>query len=575
LDKLTAAYPVNGVMFKKIFYDPEVMTVRSELVYPQDMFVPNDAPSIEAAEFFFHRLTRNKNQMISHLRSGLWSGVEEKDILEDYIGGDDQEPTKALVRAEDKQPANFSSVYEIVEAYVWCDFDGDGYCEPYVISFSPKLQKIVRVVPRYEEGDISRNDKGKITKIQAIEFFTEYDFMQSSDGSIYSLGLGELLLPINEAINSSINQLLDAGKLNNTGGGWVSKALRLAGGKTEFEPGEWKQVNSFMGKLADNIFPKPQVEPSPVTFNLLKTLIEAGTSIGDAAHIRDIQLPSNLSAVSSMSIIENGMMSLKSVYKRFHRSLSKELTLISKWVRRYPDMDEYQRVIGEEANEADFEFSAAIVPVSDPNLITTISKATKAQQIEDMQKNHPGVLDAQKAAIKVLELVGLEPTELIKTEVTVEDVIGMLKQQKELQLVDAEIVQKLASALRWKDEGVATLARANSETMARVSRSVLDMKNAALVKEPVIDANGKISSVEVSRPEEQYPMAIKALAEALGISFSTPIGEMLGKKIQDSISQEALRDKANEGDSAVDGALKQTIEDAGLSTDSSGIPVAQ
>ena len=336
LDKLTTALPINGLMLKKVYFDPEVMSVRSDLVFPQDIFVPNEAASLKDAPFYFHRYTATRQSIIGLIRSGVWY-ADEKDFPEEEQAGEDV-ISDATVRTEDKTTSNFADVFEVVEGYINWDMDGDGFAEPYIVTFVPKVAEVVRIVPRYSENSIVRNVGGSIYKIVPDDYFVEFPFMQSPDGSMYALGIGELLLSINQAVDTSINQLLDAGTLNNTGGGWISKSVRLQQGQNVTSPGEWKTVNNFTGKLADNILPNPKSEPSSTTFELLKTLIDAGAKIAGAQQIADVQIPSNLSATSSMAIIENGMTGLKSVYKRFHRALTQELRLILSWIIKYPDI---------------------------------------------------------------------------------------------------------------------------------------------------------------------------------------------------------------------------------------------
>lgn len=559
LDKLCAAMPVNGLMLKKVYYDPEIGTVRSDLVFPQDIFVPNEAATLQEASYYFQRMVRKRRDIIGYLRSGLWCGIDENDL---EFTGDFSVDTDAKVRDEDIQPSAQSDVFDVVESYVYFDIDGDGYSEPYIVTFLPKLSKVVRIVPRFDESCISRINKGSKTiiyRIDPFDFFVEFPFMQSLDGSIYALGLGELLLPINQAVDTTINQLLDAGTLNNTNGGWISKNIRLQQGTTIHSPGEWKTVNNFVGKLADNILPLPKTEPSQTTFALLGMLRDAGAGMAGAAQIKDIQIPSNLSATSSMAIIENGMTGLKSVYKRFHQAMTQELRLILGWLTRYPNLEEYISIVGQEGSEADFALLGSIVPVSDPNLITTISKATKAQQLQDMAQN--GLIDKGLAAMQILDYAGIDPSAVIPKGPSEAEKMAIAIQGAQLNLLKAQTFQAMGLALRAKDQGVGDLARANSETMARASKSMLDMKNAALKKENKVIGD-KVVTQEVT-DTAMFAAEIKALMDAVGISFNTPIGRVLGEKLNQSV-EEGLDGAEDTGDNDVRMKLRTTVENGGL-----------
>lgn len=546
LDKLTTAYPINGLMLKKVYYDPEVGAVRSDLVFPQDLFVPNEAATLKDAPYFFQRYVTNRRNIISFIRSGVWD-AEEDDFQREDMGTNDQ-PTNATVRSEDKTPSAFADVFEAVEAYVNLDFDHDGYPEPYIVTFVPKIGKIVRVVPRFQEDGVTYDDKGRVVRIVADDYFVEYQFMQSPDGSLYALGEGELLLSINQAVDTSINQLLDAGTLNNLSSGWISKNVRLQQGSASFGPGEWKTVNSFTGKLSDNILPLPKSEPSATTFELLKTLVDAGTRIAGAQQISDIQIPSNLSATSSMAIIENGMTGLKSVYKRFHRALTNELRLILQWLKRYPDIQEYQAIAGEGATINDFDLIDFVIPVSDPNMITTISKATKAQQLLEMAQQN--LIPANAAAVEICNFAGIDPTTVIPQEMSPAEKIAIQTSLAQLDLLKAQTTQALAMALRAKDQGIGDLYRADTEGVARTGRALADIRNAMTFKE-----GEKITP-------EMLGKEIAALAKGAGISFSTPVGRLLGDKLMQSIPEgvEGVEDR-QDNDVSVTFKEEKTTED--------------
>ena len=554
LDKLTTALPINGLMLKKVYFDPEIMTVRSELVFPQDLFVPSDASELSDAPYYFHRYTRTRRDIISYLRSGLWAGVNEDEFQEEDVD-DGSKATNASVRPEDVATTVFADMFEVVEGYIYWDLDGDGFDEPYIVTFIPKVSKVVRVVPRFDESAILRNTvNNAIYRIIPQEFFVEYPFMQSPDGSLYALGLGELLLSINQAVDTSINQLLDAGTLNNTSGGWISNSVRLSKGTNTFSPGEWKGVNSFTGKLADNILPMPKSEPSQTTFALLQTLIDAGAQIAGAQQIKDIQIPSNLSATSSMAIIENGMTGLKSVYKRFHRSLTQELRLILGWLAKYPDITEYQMIAGQGASIADFDLIGTIVPVSDPNLITTISKATKAQQLQDMANQ--GIIDKGLAAIQICDFAGIDPSTVTPKDMSPMEKISMQTALAQLDLIKAQAFQAMALALRAKDQGIGDLYRADTEGVARAARALADVKTAMTFKEPV-QMGDKVTTKEVFNPEV-FAKQVQAVAESVGISFQTPVGKLLGDKLSQSIP-EGIQGVEDTQPNDVSAALSETI----------------
>ena len=553
LDKLATSLPINGLMLKKVYFDPEIMAVRSDLVFPQDMFVPNEASCLKDASFYFQRYSMTRQTIISYIRCGIWS-AEEKDFPQ--MNNDGEVVSDAVVRQEDKTTSAFADIFEVVEGYINWDLDGDNFAEPYIVTFVPSASKVVRIVPRYSTESVKKSDNGEIYKIDADDYFVEYPFMQSPDGSLYALGLGELLLSINQAVDTSINQLLDAGTLNNINGGWISKNIRLPQGDAVTSPGRWNAVNSFTGKLSDNILPFPKSEPSQTTFQLLNTLIDAGTRIAGAQQISDIQIPSNLSATSSMAIIENGMVGLKSVYKRFHRALGQEIRLILGWIARYPDVLDYQKICGEQASVMDFEQNGSIVPVSDPNLITTISKATKAQQLMDMVTQN--LIPANAAAIQICDFAGIDPSTVIPQEMSPAEKLQLQRMGAELDLIKAQTVQALALALRAKDQGIGDLYRADTEGLARSARAMADMKVATTFRKA--KQMGDKAVVEDEVDTGNLSKQVQMLAAAMGINFNNPVGSLLGDKLKQSIP-EGVEGVEDEQPNDVSVALDKQVTD--------------
>ena len=169
------------------------------------------------------------------------------------------------------------------------------------------------------------DDKGKILRIKPIEYFTSFPLIPKPDGSIYAMGFGLLLGPLNLGVNSIINQLLDAGTIRNLTSGFISKGLRLKIGETSFSPGEWKVVNATGEALRDGIFPLPQNEPSPVLFQLLGMLIQSGNQLASIAEIFVGKMPGqNTPATTTQETVQQGMAVFTAIYKRVYRSLKQE-----------------------------------------------------------------------------------------------------------------------------------------------------------------------------------------------------------------------------------------------------------
>jgi hypothetical protein len=88
------------------------------------------------------------------------------------------------------------------------------------------------------------------------------------------MGFGTLLGPLNESVNTILNQLIDAGTMATTAGGFLGRGAKIRGGQYTFAPLEWKRVDSTGDDLQKSIYPLPVREPSQVLFQLLSLLID-------------------------------------------------------------------------------------------------------------------------------------------------------------------------------------------------------------------------------------------------------------------------------------------------------------
>ena len=213
----------------------------------------------------------------------------------------------------------------MIEQHLYLDLDGDGYQEPYVAIVHKASKQLLRLVPRFFTSSIEFSKDDKILSIKAEQYFTKYPFIPSPDGGFYDLGFGVLLGPLNSSINTIINQLIDAGTMANTAGGFLGRGIKIKGGNSSFAPNEWKPVESSGDDLRKSIVPLPVREPSQVLFTLLSLLINYGERIGGSVDILVGQNPGqNTPAETSRTMAEQGMKIFSGIFKRTYRSLRDE-----------------------------------------------------------------------------------------------------------------------------------------------------------------------------------------------------------------------------------------------------------
>jgi len=394
MDKLLMMLPIIGTVFKKTYYNSTLKHNVSELVLPLDVVVNFWAKNLDTAERVSQVIRLNKREVKERQLSGIYLDVD----LGDPVVRIPKEVTAVI-----KQDA--STPYEIIEQHTFYDLDDDGYAEPYIVVFERASRKILRIVARYDETTIFVDTDGSLQKIDPIQYYTKFSFIPNPNGSFYDIGFGLLLSPLNESVNTLINQLIDAGTLNNLQGGFLGKGLKLKMGENQWKPGEWKTINTTSDDLRKQILPLPTKEPSNVLFELMGTLVTSGKELASVAEIFVGKMPGqNTPATTTMATIEQGMKVFTAVYKRIYRALKTEYKRLFQLNSLYFDPAKYQMVLDIPGSPEDFDSSTYnVCPSADPSTPTQTEKLLKAQGLMELMAQVPGILDPVKVVLRVLE----------------------------------------------------------------------------------------------------------------------------------------------------------------------------
>lgn len=408
MDKVLITVPIIGCAFKKTYWDFNTNHPVSENVLAKDFVVSYWTKSLKDCTRQTHVLYLSTNDVISRQRRGLWLDVN--------LGKPIIQPEDSLGIAQDNQQGmsidatDSGTPYEFLEQHRWEDLDGDGYKEPYIITVHRPTGQVVRIVANYLDSSILRNDKGEIINITPETYFTKYPFIPSPDGGFYDIGFGILLGPLNESIDTIINQLIDAGTMATTAGGFLSRGIKVRGGNYNFAPLEWKHVDSTGDDLAKGIVPLPVREPSGVLFTLLQTLVNYGERIVGATDIMvGENVGQNTPAQTSQMMAEQGMKVFSGIFKRIHRSLKEELRKVYRLNQLYlvGDIEYPQGFI----RSVDYLIdNSTLRPLADPNVVTDAQRITQAQTLMQTAATIPGfnMYEVTKRYLEALKVPNIE-----------------------------------------------------------------------------------------------------------------------------------------------------------------------
>lgn len=455
MDRLLLQLPIVGTAFKKTFYDSKFRRNCSHLVHAKDLVVNYWTESLEKCERKSQIYYYSKRQLMEKIQAGEFLDIElPKSVLDGRLKEDKLSGLKASDDEDDTLP------YQVIEQHTFIDLDGDEYPEPYIVTFLLQSGDILRISARWDSDGVKTDEDGNIICIEPVEYFTKYSFIPNPDGGFYDIGFGLLLGPLNESVNTIINQLIDGGHMATLGAGFVSKGLRIKQGTHTFQPNEWKQVDSTVDDLKKGIFPLPVKEPSTVLFQLLNVLISSTKELASVAEIMTGKMPGqNTPAYTTKETVEQGMKVFTAIYKRCYRALASELRKLYRLNQIYLDPQEFVAVTDDQAAAQDYEGSQDdIIPAADPTASSSQDKMQKAGALVQMIQlglDRTKVLGRVMEAMEVpnwQELISTEPPppppELQKIQAEVqmmreEHQLEMKKIQMELQALQQELQMKL------------------------------------------------------------------------------------------------------------------------------------
>ena len=394
-DKVLITQPIVGCAFKKTYFDPIKRHNISENVFAKDLVVNYWTKSLDTAPRITHLLYYTSNDIYERVARKLWLPLKSERASTPFktpLG----QSTDKVQGTGSPEVTDTSTPHLFLEQHRFLDLDGDGYEEPYIVVIDKNSKQVMRIVARFftESIKYQEEDNTKVLSIFAERYFTKFPFIPSPDGGFYDLGFGLLLGPLNDSINTLINQLVDAGTMANTAGGFMSKGMKMRGGNQTFAPLEWKHVESTGDDLRKNLVPLPVREPSQVLFTLLNLLINYGERIGGAVDILVGQNPGqNTPAETSRTMAEQGMKIFTGIFKRTYRSLRDEYRKQYRLNQLY--LDDNVEYISEAKGAGvivykDYEGPTTDVrPAADPNIVSDSQKMMQVSAVRQAATEVP------------------------------------------------------------------------------------------------------------------------------------------------------------------------------------------
>jgi chaperonin GroES len=398
-DRLLINLGIVGCNFIKTYWNSGTKCSVSELVMARDFVLNYKAKSVEACSRKTQVIELSRNDIYERVVAKTYCNVLDSEWFNSVPAAppDDSQTQQQNRQGVIASQPDEDSPYRTYEQHCLLDLDQDGYSEPYIITIEEQTKTVLKLTARWErDEDVDRTDfsgtRSKVRRINPTEYFTKYGFIPAPDGGIYDVGFGTLLGPLNESVNTGINQLLDTGTMANSNGGFLGRGVKIRGGVYTMAPWEWKRVDSTGDDLRKSMVQFPVREPSDVMFKLLGLLIEytdrlAGTTESQVG----INPGQNTPAETSRNTAEAGQRVYKGIYKRVWRSMKEEFkkkhqlnALFQPSSMRFGSGDSAIRQEDYRSNPD------LVVPAADPNIVSDSQRVAQAAMMREGAHMVPG-----------------------------------------------------------------------------------------------------------------------------------------------------------------------------------------
>lgn len=391
LEQLITQVPMGGTQYLKLSWDAK----RNR---PTPMFAPVDDILLPyAATNFYSSQRKTQRQYLTQLdfeervKSGMYRDV---DLAPAGMEPEQTESGKANDKIEGRSATSYNEdgLRVVFEVYATADIEGEGPA-PYIISIDDVSRKVLAIYRNWEEDDEYKRE---------IDHFVEWPFIPWRGA--YAIGLPHIIGSLSGAATGALRALLDSAHVANS-----MTMVKLKGGingqSVKIRPGETAELEGGLNvddvrKLA---MPLPYPQPSPVLFQLLGFLVDAGKNVTSASLDGLADGRQDAPVGTTLALIEQGAVVYSSIHARLHDAMSRTLRILDRLNGKNLDEERLEREAGELiATREDFDGALDVVPVSDPNIFSETQRYAQVQAVAQRAALLPQLYNARKVEERLL-----------------------------------------------------------------------------------------------------------------------------------------------------------------------------
>jgi hypothetical protein len=414
LEQLLAQLPMGGIQYSKMYYDENYRRPKFEFVPLDDIFIPFHAANFYSASRKTHRQRLNRIEFENRIAAGLYIDL---DFQPDAMNMEESKSERASNKVEGKQASNLlydeDGLRTVFEIYCYLDIE-DSYAPkdkaahaPYILTIDDQTQKVL---------SIYRNWDQESETFEPLDWIVEWPFIPWRGA--YSIGLSHLLSGLSAAATGALRALLDSAHINNAPTAIKLKGAQMSGQSENITVTQIHEIDSAPG--VDDIrkiaMPLPFNPPSPVLFQLLGFLENAGKGLVKTVIEQNPEYSPNMPPGTQLNMIEQGLKVYSAIHSRLHDSMDRTLSILHRLNKTYleegePDDNKARAAdFSDEINEklafkSDYEGEMDVQPVSDPNIFSDSQRFAQMAAVGQLIDKAPTLYNIRAYHKSMLQLM--------------------------------------------------------------------------------------------------------------------------------------------------------------------------
>ena len=409
LEQLSTQLPLGGGQYMKFMWNPQHRRPASEFIPIDDVYLPFAATNFYTAERKTHVQYITKMDYQKRVKSGMYRDVD--------IGMPEDPDFSKASQANDKIEGRKETSYNedglrtIFEIYTYLSFDEEDL-SPYILSIDKSSGEALSLYRNWEAEDKYRKE---------LDWIVEFPFVPWRGA--YPIGLTHMIGGLSGAATGALRALLDSAHIQN-----VPTLLKLKGGPNgqtiNLQPTEVVEMEG--GALIDDVrklaMPMPFNPPSPVLFQLLGFLVDAGKGVVQTSFEKLSDQNPNQPVGTTMALIEQGMVVFSSIHSRLHSAMARCFRILHRINSAYLTEEDIEgQESGLEIDPSDFDGPADVVPVSDPAIFSETQRFAQIQAIMQRAAMMPQLYDQRKVEEMFLRTLKVPREEVLQPLLTEQD----------------------------------------------------------------------------------------------------------------------------------------------------------